>query len=102
MNELFALVQKMGVPPAAMMGTTPIRFRDILQLLLLSAAIKIVNRAYDILSRLGMIPSLPMQNQAPMLGCYPYPQQPMMGYPAQPIQQQMPQIIPYPDNTKGV
>ncbi len=102
MNELFAMVQRMGASPAAMMGTTPIRFRDILQLLLLSAAVKIVNRAYEILSRMGMIPSLPMQNQAPMLGCYPYPQQPMMGYPAQPMQQQMPQIIPYPDNPKGV
>ena len=108
MNELFAMMQKMNIPPAsplAMMEMPQIRFRDILQLLLLSAAVKIVNRAYLVLNRLGMTPGLPLQNQPQQLGIYGYPVQQMPVYPNfGPTQPQMPELIAYPypaDEQKG-
>ena len=89
MNEIFTMLQKMGTVP--MNAMPPIRFRDILQLLLLNAAVRIVSRTYQLLNRLGTSPGLPMYPQS---GAYDYPMQlPQMPYPAQP---QMPELIAYP------
>ncbi len=94
MNELFAMIQKIG---AASAGMPTIRFRDVLQLLLLSAAVKIVNRAYLVLNRLGMTPGLPLQNQPQQLGFYGYPAPQMPVYPNfRPTQPQMPELLAYP------
>ena len=74
MNELLSIIQNIAKPqvsPLSLMEMPTIHFRDILQLLLLSAAIHIVKRAYELLSRLGYMPSLPMQQQAPQLLTYP-------------------------------
>ena len=98
MNEILGMLQKMGTVPMNAMAAVPtIRFRDVLQLMLLSAAVHIVSRAYQVMNRLGLTPALPMQQTS-----YGYPMQyqqiPMMqniGYPAQP---QMPQVFAYPSN----
>ena len=52
MNNFLAMMQ--GI------GGTPLRFRDILQMLLLSAAVRIAARIYETLNRLGGMQALPM------------------------------------------
>ena len=74
MNELLSIIQNIAKPqasPLSLMEMPTIHFRDILQLLLLSAAVHIVKRAYELLSRLGCMPAIPMQQQAPQLLTYP-------------------------------
>ena len=95
MNELFAMMQKIG---AASAGMPTIRFRDVLQLLLLSAAVKIVDRANRIICRMGMPPNLGMQAPT-QIGYYGAPMQP--GIPVQmPMMQPgipaQPQVLVYP------
>lgn len=85
MKNYFAMLQALG--------SSQLRFRDIIQLLLLSTAMKIVDRATKIMNRIGTPPVLPMQNQPQQIGFYGYPMPPQMPdypFPAQP------QIIPYP------
>ena len=104
MNNFLAMMQ--GI------GGTPLRFRDILQMLLLSAAVRIAARIYETLNRLGGMQALPMQPMNPsqppypnpmMLGNIPPVQNPFSAYPATnltPMQQ--PEIIPFTDpNQKG-
>ena len=104
MNNFLAMMQ--GI------GGTPLRFRDILQMLLLSAAVRIAARIYETLNRLGGMQALPMQPMNPhqqmyvnpmMLGSIPPVQNPMYGYPApNPTPMQQPEIIPFTDpNQKG-
>ena len=90
------------------MGGMQLRFRDILQMLLLSAAVRIAARIYDTLNRLGGTQALPMQPmyqnpQMPqMLSYIPPVQNPMCGFPAANITPQQPEIIPFIDpNQKG-
>lgn len=77
MNNLMDFMSNMGMnqsPISGMTGYPRIRFRDILQLLLLSVAVRIVSRAYEIMARLGAIPTLPMQmpqQSQPMLLQFP-------------------------------
>ena len=88
------------------MGGMQLRFRDILHMLLLSAAVRIAARIYDTLNRLGGTQALPMQPmyqnpQMPqMLGYIPPVQNQMYGFPA--VNPQQPEIIPFIDpNQKG-
>ena len=100
MNELFAMIQKIG---AVSGGMPTIRFRDVLQLLLLSAAVKIVDRANQIICRMGMPPNLGMQAPT-QIGYYGVPIQSQLVQPGIPVQMPMmqpgipaqPQMIVYP------
>ena len=90
------------------MGGMQLRFRDILQMLLLSAAVRIAARIYDTLNRLGGTQALPMNPMYPnpqmpqMLGYIPPVQSPMCGFPAVNVNPQQPEIIPFIDpNQKG-
>ena len=97
MNNFLAMLQGMG-------GVN-LRFRDILQMLLLSAAVRIAARIYDTLNRLGGTQALPMypNPQMPqMLGYTPPLQNPMYGFPAVNVTPQQPEIIPFiAPNQKG-
>ena len=103
MNELFAMMQKIG---AASAGMPTIRFRDVLQLLLLSAAVKIVDRANRIICRMGMPPNLGMQAPT-QIGYYGVPIQSQLVQPGIPVQPPMmqgapvhPQVIVYPQQAE--
>ena len=80
MNELMNFIQNMGNNPSpipGILGFPNIRFRDVLQLLLLSVAVRIVSRAYEIMNRMGYFNALPMQTpQQPMLLQFPQPPTP--------------------------
>ncbi len=104
MNNFFSMMQGMN--------GMQIRFRDILQMLLLSAAVRIAARIYETMNRLGGMQALPMQMMNPnqpmypnpmMLGNIPPVQNPINGYPApNPTPMQQPEIIPFTDpNQKG-
>lgn len=97
MNNFLAMMQGMN--------EMQFRFRDILQLLLLSAAVRITARIYQTLNRLGGMQALPIQPMNPNQPMYPNPlmlgnippiQNPMYGYPApNPTPMQQPEIIPF-------
>ena len=83
MNNLLDLITNMGNTQSlipGILGFPNFRFRDVLQLLLLSVAVRIVGRAYEIMNRMGCFNALPMQT----------PQQP------QPLLMQFPPM-PAPD-----
>ena len=77
MNELMNFIQNMGnnqSPMPGILGFPNLRFRDVLQLLLLSVAVRIVSRAYEIMNRMGYFNALPMQTPQqtqPMLLQFP-------------------------------
>jgi hypothetical protein len=75
MNELVNLFQNMSnnqSPIPGILGFPNIRFRDVLQLLLLSVAVRIVSRAYEIMNRMGCFNALPMQTPPqPLLMQFP-------------------------------
>ncbi|MCR4644078.1 MAG: hypothetical protein K5695_01535 [Oscillospiraceae bacterium] len=83
-----------------------LRFRDILQMLLLSAAVRIAARIYETLNRLSgtqALPMNPMYQNPLMLGYIPPAQIQMFGFPAANAAPQQPEIIPFIDpNQKGV
>ena len=82
MNELLNMLQNMGAhqsPTPGILGFPNIRFRDVLQLLLLSVAVKIVSRAYEIMNRMGCFNTLPMQTPP-----QPQPQPLLMQFPPMP------------------
>lgn len=87
-------------------GGMQLRFRDILQMLLLSAAVRIAARIYETLNRLSGTQALPMNPMYPnplMLGYIPPAQNQMTGFPSANITPQQPEIIPLIDpNQKGV
>ena len=80
MNDLLNLFQNAGAnqsPMPGILGFTNLRFRDILQLLLLSVAVRIVSRAYEIMNRMGYFNALPMQTpQQPQPMLLQFPQMP--------------------------
>ncbi|MBR2088640.1 MAG: hypothetical protein IJ906_16250 [Oscillospiraceae bacterium] len=80
MNELLNMLQNMRAhqsPIPGILGFPNIRFRDVLQLLLLSVAVRIVSRAYEIMNRMGCFNALPMQTP-------PQPQPLLMQFPQMP------------------
>ena len=90
------------------MGGMQLRFRDILQMLLLSAAVRIAARIYETLNRLGGTQALPMNPMYPnpqmpqMLGYIPPVHSPMYSFPVTNAAPQQPEIIPFIDpNLKG-
>ncbi len=103
MNNFLAMMQ--GI------GGNPLRFRDILQMLLLSAAVRIAARIYETLNRLGGMQALPMQPMNPhqqmyvnpmMLGYMPPAQNQMYAHITPNMPPQQPEIIPFTDpNQKG-
>ena len=80
MNELMNFIQNMGnnqSPMSGILGFPNIRFRDVLQLLLLSVAVRIVSRAYEIMNRMGYFNALLMQTpQQPQPMLLQFPQMP--------------------------
>lgn len=80
MNELMNFIQNMGnnqSPMPGILGFPNLRFRDVLQLLLLSVAVRIVSRAYEIMNRMGYFNALPMQTpQQPQPMLLQFPQMP--------------------------
>lgn len=97
MNNFLAMLQGMG--------GMQLRFRDILQMLLLSAAVRIAARIYETLNRLGGTQALPMNPMYPnpLMLRYTQPvQNPMLGFPIANAAPQQPEIIPFIDpNQKG-
>ena len=85
-------------------GGMQLRFRDILQMLLLSAAVRIAARIYETLNRLSgtqALPMNPMYQNPLMLGYIPPAQNQMSGFSASNTTPQ-PEIIPFiTPNQKG-
>ncbi len=80
------------------MGGMQLRFRDILQMLLLSAAVRIAARIYETMNRLSgtqALPMNPMYQNPLMLGYIPPAHNQMSGFPAANITSQQPEIIPF-------